>query len=344
MENTNRGADNVPKGTNTFIPPSIDCARLFSGESFSYYSPCPVAITSQDVSSVSLDDANGFTPCVLGVDEAGRGPVLGPMVYSAFYLPRDLHHSLLARDHSFDDSKVLTPGVRANLMQMLCTPGHSLFESCGWATKLLSARDISSGMMRPGAGAYNLNAQAMDATIEIIRGIVEERSVDVKEVYIDTIGNPATYQQKLERIFPTLKITVAKKADSLYPCVSAASVAAKVTRDIALELSYGIVREALKIEKGTTEGWGSGYPSDSKCSSWLRKNMNPIFGWGNECRFSWGTANEMLETKGGTKVDWPVEEEEGAQLKDFLLLSGTTKGTDRDDLRDWYGHKAAEIL
>ncbi|EYE99559.1 ribonuclease H2 catalytic subunit RNH201 [Aspergillus ruber CBS 135680] len=324
----------------SFLPPSIDRSLLISGESFSHYSPCPTAIATQN----STQSPN-ITPYVLGVDEAGRGPVLGPMVYSAFYLPAELHHSLLAREYSFDDSKVLTPAVRANLMRLICTEGNPLFESCGWATKLLSARDISSGMMRSGTGIYNLNAQAMDATIEIIRGIVEERKVDVKEVYIDTIGNPATYQQKLERIFPSLKITVAKKADSLYPCVSAASVVAKVTRDIALDTCYETLLAAQQKSERivTADNWGSGYPSDSKCAGWLRRNMNPIFGWGNECRFSWGTAKEMLELKGGVKVDWLVEEDEGMRLSEFLS-TGTVKGTDRGELRDWYGHKMAEVL
>ncbi|KAJ5595848.1 hypothetical protein N7450_002306 [Penicillium hetheringtonii] len=316
----------------TFIPPSVEKDRVLSGESYAYYTPCPAAITPHDKSNPA-QSATQSTPCVLGVDEAGRGPVLGPMVYGAFYLPIDLHHSLLAEEHSFDDSKVLTPGVRANLMRLLNTPGQNLYESCGYAIKLLSARDISSGMMKPGTGVYNLNAQAMDATIEIIRGVVEDRGVDVREVYIDTIGNPTTYQQKLERIFPSLKITVAKKADSLYPCVSAASVAAKVTRDVALEVLYeAVLREqSLDINSAAPEGWGSGYPSDSKCVGWLRRNMDPVFGWGNECRFSWGTAKEMLEVKGGARVDWPDDDDDdddgngNGMLSDFLLSGGPGK-------------------
>lgn len=332
----------------SFIPPSVNTACLLSGDSYSYYTPCPTAITPH-VKSPATGNAADTTPCVLGVDEAGRGPVLGPMVYSAFYLPTALHHSLLAQDHSFDDSKVLTPGVRANLMRMLHTPGHALFESCGYAIKALSARDISSAMMRPGTAIYNLNAQAMDGTIEIIRGVVEDRGIDVREVYIDTIGNPTTYQQKLERIFPSLKITVAKKADSLYPCVSAASVAAKVTRDVALEVLYQSILRSQEIDSASTaldvEGWGSGYPSDSKCVGWLRRNMDSVFGWGNECRFSWGTAKEMLELKNGTRVDWPADEEEGAsQLSEFLLASGPVKGSSRGGLREWYGQRPAEIL
>lgn len=336
-------------GTDRFLPPSINFKNLFAGNSYAHYCPCPPAITPSSSSSsvTSQDESTEPTECVLGIDEAGRGPVLGPMVYSAFYLPTHLHHPLLADEHQFNDSKVLTPEVRAGLMKLLCTQDNSLNQSCGWATKLLSARDISTGMFRPGAGNYNLNAQAMDATVEIIRGIVEDRAINIKEVYIDTIGNPQTYQNKLERIFPTMKITVAKKADSLYPCVSAASVCAKVTRDIALETCYEAVAKERERKglPGFEAGWGSGYPSDSKCVNWLKSDMDVLFGWGNECRFSWGTARELLEQKGQIKVDWPVDEDEEARrMTDFFSVSATGDGRDVDELRDWYGQRPKEIF
>lgn len=260
------------------------------------------------------------------------------MVYALYYLPLDMHCSLLADTHKFDDSKVLTATVRSELMEKISTEGTDLFQHCGWATRSLSAKDISSAMLRP-TGTYNLNAQAMDATIDLIQQVLDS-GVNVREVYIDTIGKPEAYQKKLERIFPALRITVAKKADSLYPCVSAASVCAKVTRDAALDVLYSAY--ATEEDDGVV-AWGSGYPSDARCSNWLKANMDPVFGWGSECRFSWGTAREMLEAKGAPcKVDWM--EDEGAT--DNLKLTGFFLGREEegDELGGWFGRRVGEEI
>lgn len=323
-----------------FVPPSIHQDDLLVGSSYTHYTCIPTLVDPSK-------DAAAGTECVLGVDEAGRGPVIGPMVYGAFYLPLELHQSLLADTHHFDDSKVLTPSVRANLMKATCTPGTDLYNACGWAISSLSARDIAAGMLQNGA-SYNLNAQAMDATIELIKKIIDS-GVNVAEVYIDALGNTETYRKKLERIFPSTKIVVEKKADSLYPCVSAASVVAKVTRDVSCELLYDEVSKASASDEGVDEAsWGSGYPSDARTISWLKSQMDSLFGWGPECRFSWSTVKDLMEAKaaGGIKVDWPVDEEvDTVRLTDFLISTsrpGQAASSQGESLRYWYGSKVGQ--
>jgi ribonuclease H2 subunit A len=201
-------------------------------------------------------------------------------------------------------------------------------------------------MLKP-AATYNLNAQAMDATIDLIKEVFA-KGINVKEIYIDTIGSPSVYQKKLEWIFPTTMITVAKKADSLYPCVSAASVCAKVTRDAALEVCYQAY--ANSDPEGSVvvaaDGWGSGYPSDARCTTWLKSNMDPLFGWGTECRFSWGTAKDLLDSKGlGSRIDWPTQDEDDQSMRvtDFFTTAPDDgEEADINELATWFGRPVAE--
>jgi ribonuclease H2 subunit A len=330
-----------------FIPPSIHRDDLLSGKSYVHYSRIPSLVKQSSSTDESPSPTRSSTECVLGVDEAGRGPVLGPMVYGAFYLPIELHHTLLASTYHFDDSKVLTPLVRANLTKAVCAEGSDLYRSCGWSIKSLSARDIGAGMLK-NHGSYNLNAQAMDATIEIIRGVIDQ-GVNLREVYIDTIGNPGAYQKKLERVFPTIKIRVEKKADSLFPCVSAASVVAKVTRDVSCELLYEGYASFTGRKAGTVPGavWGSGYPSDARCVNWLKSELDPLFGFGTECRFSWGTIKDLMELKerGGLKVDWPADQNDDNTCLSEYFITASSAGkanTESEQLRTWFGTSAGQ--
>ena len=338
----NQEAANISQETppeDAFIAPSIQKDPIISGESYTYFSKIPEVVRQEK-----------DTECVLGVDEAGRGPVLGPMVYSLFYLPAKDEKPLLTEAHKFNDSKALTPQVRSDLMRHLCASGSDLYKTCGWATRVMSAADISAGMLRS-SGAYNLNNQAMDATIDLIQAICDQ-SVNVKKIFIDTIGKPEVYQKKLELIFPTQQITVAKKADSLYPCVSAASVCAKVTRDAALEVSYEAYRQKSSTQPEedmssgvAVEGWGSGYPADARCSNWLDRHMDPFFGWGSECRFSWDTAKSRLEATAACSVDWPEPDDTDDSMK---LISFFGANTDdmwqrRGELATWFGVPATDV-
>ncbi|UYV83507.1 RNASEH2A [Cordylochernes scorpioides] len=131
----------------------------------------------------------------------------------------------------------------------------------------------------------------------------QEKLAKQLQVYLDTVGPPDKYQSMLEKIFPGLSITVAKKADSTYPIVSAASICAKVTRDLALK--------TWRFQEGDQFkdlAYGSGYPNDPVTTGFLKKMVNPVFGFPQLVRFSWSTADKILEAQ-ASPVTWDEDEE-----------------------------------
>lgn len=182
-----------------------------SSSSYTHHSPLPTA--------------DG--PYILGVDEAGRGPVLGPLVYGVAYCPLSYKDDL--DNLGFADSKTLTPEVRNELINTLNSDPTNL----AWSVRVISPQDISSGMLRK--NPTNLNQQSQQATITLIREVLD-KGIQLAEVYVDALGTIDKYQQYLSSTFPTIpSITVATKADSKYKIVGAASIAAKVTRDRCLD-------------------------------------------------------------------------------------------------------------
>lgn len=115
--------------------------------------------------------------------------------------------------------------------------------------------------------------------------------MNVTEVFVDTVGPPHTYQAKLKHIFPKIDISVSKKADDLFPIVSAASIVAKVTRDLVLN---GWILEGDDESKQGVQ-WGSGYPSDVRTKNWMKNNLDKVFGFPTVVRFSWKPCVEILE-------------------------------------------------
>ncbi|KAJ2549152.1 hypothetical protein EV175_004553 [Coemansia sp. RSA 1933] len=236
---------------------------------------------------------------VLGVDEAGRGPVLGPMVYAACYC-RDSYYDELS-SLGFADSKQLTEHQRTQLFATLQTTQAN----AGWAVRCISPHDISTSMLR--VAKYNLNAMAHDATIALLTQVL--RYCNVTRVYVDTVGPPASYQRKLELLFPAIKFTVAKKADSLYPIVSAASVCAKVIRDAHLQ--YWVFPEPHIV---VSRVFGSGYPGDPNTVKWLRSSVDQVFGYPDIIRFSWSTCAKLLDEL-AVPVLWPDDDDDSASRK-----------------------------
>ncbi|KAJ8756353.1 hypothetical protein K2173_025165 [Erythroxylum novogranatense] len=254
-------------------------------------------------------------PCIMGIDEAGRGPVLGPMVYGCLYCACSYAETLSTLN--FADSKTLKEEKREELFENLKAD-----ESIGWAVDVIDPRELSAKMLKK--IKVNLNEISHESAIGLVNRVLN-MGVLLTEVYLDTVGDAEKYRVKLSERFPSIKFVVSKKADSLYPVVSGASIVAKVTRDRAL-------REWVHDEtaEGMKRNFGSGYPGDPETKAWLEQHKHTVFGFPSLVRFSWGTCNSHF--KDMVEVLWEPEkiDEDGSgsgkrQLKLSSLGISTSK-------------------
>ncbi|KAG0495364.1 hypothetical protein HPP92_000054 [Vanilla planifolia] len=229
-------------------------------------------------------------PCVMGIDEAGRGPVLGPMVYGCLYCPLSYQKAL--ETLNFADSKTLKEEKREELFDNLKANA-----SIGWEVDIIDPRELSAKMLK--TEKINLNEISHNSAIGLVRRVLGMGFL-LSEVYVDTVGDAEKYRNKLSEIFPGIKFVVAKKADSLFPVVSGASIVAKVTRDRALR---GWVLD--ETAENMHNKFGSGYPGDPQTKAWLDHHKHLVFGFPTLVRFSWGTCTPYL--KDTVEVLWECD-------------------------------------
>lgn len=230
------------------------------------------------------------------------------MVYGISYIP--LSETDLLVDLGCADSKSLTEEKRDAIFDKICSNG----ETMGYSVDVISPNFIANSMYR--RAKSSLNEVSMNSAINLIKSAIDAGAF-VREVYVDTVGPPEKYQAKLENIFPGLKIVVAKKADSTYPIVSAASICAKVSRDHALR--------AWQFQEGDFEmEIGSGYPNDPATKKWLSQNVDKVFGFPQLVRFSWSTAGSILESE-ALAVEWEDPDEEMESPKETKITNFFTK-------------------
>lgn len=198
-----------------------------------------------------------------GVDEAGKGAVLGPLVVAAVACRKlkDLDPVPVR------DSKTLSPDEREELYAIIT-------ERFPYTTLVIESRDID--ILRR-CGTMNLvMARAHAAVISALRP--KKAFVDACDVIALRYGK--TVSACLD--FPC-RVVAEHHADENHPVVSAASIVAKVTRD-------RLVRE-LFSEFGEI---GSGYPSDHLTirflSSYILAHKRPP----SCARASWQTTRDLI--------------------------------------------------
>lgn len=284
--------------------------------------PSPSSLFGNGAMLVSDIPGSAFKEGVnMGIDEAGRGPVLGPMTYAAAFWAKSQDSKV---PHGFNDSKQLTADSRENLYRQIMTCSEM-----GFVLRVLHASEISRNMLRK--EPYNLNAMSHDAAMQMIQAVLDA-GVKIHNCYVDTVGSPEAYQSRLNRVFAEhdINFVVEKKADSKYAECSAGSIVAKVARDRMIDTWKF---SELNYEAVGGMNFGSGYPSDPKCKAWLNQNLaDKIFGFPDLVRFSWGPTKIALLEK-GIAVEWEADQDneidhkkkQQAQMKAFLTGSGPAK-------------------
>lgn len=215
---------------------------------------------------------------ILGLDEAGRGPVLGPMVIGGIIIP-EKKEKIIER-MGVKDSKRVTPKRRAILARKLT----KMFE---YKLVEISAKEID--LLR--AKGVNLNQIEKNAMKEIIENLCSE--FDVDKIIIDALDvkEGRLQDQMQEFVGPDKEVIAEHKADDNYLAVGAASIIAKNERDrIIDELNRDYIRRTKD-----RNGIGSGYPSDPKTKAFLKQysyDEMPDF-----VRRSWGTVQKIKEAE-----------------------------------------------
>ncbi|MDP5103380.1 MAG: ribonuclease HII [Erythrobacter sp.] len=141
--------------------------------------------------------------CVIGVDEAGRGPLAGPVVAAAVVLGASIPAGL-------DDSKRLSPARRAKLET-------AIRSSCGWAVAVVEPEEIDR---------LNIFIATMEAMTRAVASLTAALAAPVSEVLID--GNMTPAGRRADWCWPARAIV---GGDGIEPAISAASIIAKEWRD-----------------------------------------------------------------------------------------------------------------
>jgi ribonuclease HII len=212
---------------------------------------------------------------IAGVDEAGRGCVIGPLVIAGVLLKQEKMH--LLNGLGVKDSKLLSPKKRETLAVEIAhlTEKHSIVK--------LSPREIDHAV-ESGRKLHKLNRLEAQTMAQIISTLQpDEAYVDAADVLEDRFKHHIR-----ESLTVQARIISKHKADKIYPVVSAASIIAKVERD--KEIS------ALKSAYGD---FGSGYLTDPKTIQFLRQWLR-LHGEYPDCvRRSWKPAKKAKSEMGG---------------------------------------------
>ena len=214
---------------------------------------------------------------VAGIDEAGRGCVIGPLVIAGVLVKEEDLGALAAL--GVKDSKLLTAKKREELAPQIISLAQK------HVVLKVSPLEIDRAVecQRKLHKLNRLEAQIMGQIVTALEPNVAY--VDAADVVEQRFG-----QHILEASTFKTKIISEHKADKTYPVVSAASIIAKVDRDSAVA--------ALRSEFGD---FGTGYLTDPKTTQFLTRWLRANKEYPDCVRKSWKPAKQAKAEQGTTQ-------------------------------------------
>ncbi len=208
---------------------------------------------------------------LIGIDDAGRGPIIGPMFLAGVLINQEDEKVL--KDLGARDSKLIQHRERIKLAVEIKSRviSFNIQESSPKEIDL-AVETINLNTLEAKKAAEIINA--LNTKKEKIKVIVDCPSVNT-ETWKKTMIKFITYPENLE-------IHCEHKADFNHPVVSAASILAKVARE-----------EAVEIIKSQYGNIGSGYPSDPYTKEFLEKHKNELRN-SDIIRKSWATWKNLI--------------------------------------------------
>ena len=201
---------------------------------------------------------------ICGVDDAGRGSMIGPMVIAGISIEKKNIPKL--RKLGVRDSKKLSPKKRELLYKQIV----KLVDD--YHVIRIPPRTIDKYVLE-----HNLNHLEAKKMAEVISNLNPDLS------YVDSCDvNAARFGREISDLSKKSKVKSYHYADSRFVVVSAASIIAKVSRD----------RSIMRLNK--TTNLGSGYPSDKKSVNYVKKVVSSKKSLPTSIRKSWKPVQKIL--------------------------------------------------
>ena len=219
---------------------------------------------------------------IAGMDEAGRGPVLGPIVFGIVVASKEQLNKL--KKLGVNDSKQLSKLKRESMAELIKSNVQA------WGTYSVSASEID----KQRADGTNLNMIEVNSFKSLLANFnnhITTLQLDAADVNAERFGSHfnSMINGKIESLH---------KGDSIFTSVGAASILAKICRDNSIDK---IQEKYFEIDPSLPRV-GSGYPNDV-----TKKFLQAYFGKYDklpiEARHSWKTSKTIIEGKNQSKLN-----------------------------------------